>query len=286
VISLVAALAANRVIGDRGRLPWHLPADLRRFKAITLGNAVLMGRRTWDSIGRPLPGRRNIVLSRDPAFAPPGAVVVRDLESALTQAGGEVLAIGGAELYAQLLPRAQRLYLTLVHARFEGDALFPELDWSAWTVASREDHAADAKNPFAYSFLVLRPAAEAGWPDAVRHSVRSDVPAYVTKDGSLIRELMHPAVQGNRGQSLAEALLAPGGQTKLHRHRTSEEIYYFLEGRGTMRLGGGAFPVQAGDTVAIPAGATHSVTNSGDTVLRILCASAPPYAHDDTEVLD
>lgn len=285
-IYIVAALAENRVIGRHGRLPWHLPADLKRFKAITLGQAVLMGRRTWDSLGRPLPGRRNIVLSRDPSFAPTDAMVARDLESALALSGEEVMVIGGADLYAQLLPRARRLYLTLVHHAFDGDALFPEFDWSAWTIVSREDHEADGKNPCAYSFLVARPVAELTLPGDVRHSVRSEVPPSVTKDGSIIRELMHPALHGNRVQSLAEALVPPGAKTKLHRHHASEEIYCFTEGRGTMRLGEREFAVQAGDTICIPAGAPHCVMNTGEAVLRILCACAPPYAHDDTEILD
>lgn len=285
-IALVAALAENRIIGHRGRLPWHLPADLKRFKAITLGHAVLMGRRTWDSLGRPLPGRRNIVLSRDPDFAPPGAIVARDLESALAQGGAEVMVIGGADLYAQLLPRAQRLYLTLVHHACAGDVFFPELDWTAWKIVSREDHEADAKNPFAYSFLVIRPSGEAAIPADVRHSIRSDVPPYVTKDGSIVRELMHPSVHGNRGQSLAEALVPPGARTKLHRHRNSEEIYYFLEGAGSLRLGAREFHVRTGDTICIPPGTPHAVTNSGAVVLRILCTCTPPYAHEDTDLLD
>jgi dihydrofolate reductase/mannose-6-phosphate isomerase-like protein (cupin superfamily) len=249
-----------------------------------------MGRRTWDSIGKPLPGRKNIVLSRDPAFAPAGVVVARDLEGALAQAkalaGREVMVIGGADLYGQLLPRARRLYLTLVHHRFEGDAFFPELDWTSWKIVSREDHEQDGKNPCAYSFLVARPAAEASLPKDVRHSTRSDVPPYVTRDNSIVRELMHPAVHGNVGQSLAEALVPPRAQTKLHRHGMSEEIYYFQEGEGTMRLGDREFPVRAGDTVCIPPGAAHNVKNTGDTVLRILCACTPPYGHDDTELLD
>jgi dihydrofolate reductase len=285
-IYLVAALADNRVIGSRGRLPWHLPADLKRFKAITMGHAVLMGRRTFDSIGRPLPGRRNIVLSRDPSFRPDGIAVARDLDAALELAGAEVMVIGGAELYAQLMPRATRMYLTLVHHEFAGDAYFPEFDWSQWNVAHREDHEADGRNPFPYSFLIARPAAEAGLPDDVRHSARSEVVPYLTRDGSIIRELMHPGVHGNRGQSLAEALVPPGATTRLHRHRGSEEIYYFIEGRGVMELGAREFPVAAGDSVAIPSGTPHRVANTGDTVLRILCACAPPYAHDDTEILD
>lgn len=112
------------------------------------------------------------------------------------------------------------------------------------------------------------------------------IPPYRTKDGSEIRELMHPAVHGNLNQSLAEALVAPGRQTLLHRHRTSEELYHVIAGKGMMQLGCERFPIGVGDTVAIPPGTAHAVENTGSEPLRILCCCAPPYAHEDTELLD
>lgn len=111
------------------------------------------------------------------------------------------------------------------------------------------------------------------------------IPAYTTKDGSTIRELMHPDVHGNRRQSLAEATVPPGGVTEMHRHRWSEEIYHFTAGEGVMRLGEERLVVQAGDTVCIPKGTPHQLENSGTTPLRLLCCCAPAYAHDDTELL-
>jgi dihydrofolate reductase len=144
-VALIAAVAANGVIGRDNRLPWRLPADLRRFKELTMGHALVMGRRTYESIGRPLPGRVTVVLTRDPAFmAPPGALAARSLEEALaaaaaaTPGAGEVFVAGGAEVYAQALPRADRLYLTRVEAEVEGDARFPDLDPARWRLAAAE----------------------------------------------------------------------------------------------------------------------------------------------------
>jgi dihydrofolate reductase len=141
-ISLIAALARNRVIGREGSLPWHLPEDLRRFKALTLGHPILMGRRTWESIGRPLPGRRNVVITRQAGYAAPGAEVFHDLESALAAVAGatEVFVIGGGEVYAAALPVADRLHLTELHDEVEGDALFPPFDPAGWAQTSRERH--------------------------------------------------------------------------------------------------------------------------------------------------
>ena len=116
-------------------------------------------------------------------------------------------------------------------------------------------------------------------------SIYADAPPYVTKDGSEIRELMHPAVHGNRAQSLAEATVRPGAETLLHRHRVTEELYHVTAGTGLMTLGGESFDVRAGDTVCIPPGTPHRIRNTGATTLRILCACAPAYAHDDTELL-
>ena len=157
VLSLIVAVADNGVIGDGNRLPWRLPEDMRWFRRQTTGKPVLMGRKTYESIGRPLPERTNIVVSRDPDFAAEGCIVVGDLEAALDAAGDaeEVMVMGGANIYEQLLPRADRIYLTEVHARPEGDAHFPPFERSEWEERERIDHPADKDHPHAYSFVVL-----------------------------------------------------------------------------------------------------------------------------------
>jgi dihydrofolate reductase len=152
-LSLVAALAENGVIGRDGDLPWHLPADLRRFKRLTTGGVLLMGRRTWDSIGRPLPRRRSLVLSRDPHFHPEGAEVFPTLEAALEAAGAEeVFVVGGAAVYAATLPRASRLYLTHVHTRAEGDVYFPSFAAEDFELLEEEHHPADPRHAHAFTF--------------------------------------------------------------------------------------------------------------------------------------
>lgn len=154
MISLIAAMDQNRLIGRDNGLPWRLPNDLKFFKRTTLGKIVLMGRKTWESLGRPLPQRDNWVLTRDPAFAAEGCRVFHRLEDAVAAAGErELVVIGGAELYRQTLPQTQRLHLTEVHGQFEGDAWFPALDPGQWRELSREDHPADAQHPCAYSFV-------------------------------------------------------------------------------------------------------------------------------------
>ena len=161
MLSIIAALSRNRVIGKDNQLPWRLPADLKHFKAVTLGKPVIMGRKTFESIGKPLPGRDNIVVSRDPQYQADGGIVVaHSLDEALahTHAAAEVMLIGGAQLYAQALPRAQRLYLTLIHADIDGDAHFPDYDPAAWRETAREDHAPDENNPYPYSFVILERA--------------------------------------------------------------------------------------------------------------------------------
>lgn len=139
---LVAAVASNGVIGVNNTLPWRLPDDLRRFKALTLGHPVIMGRKTWDSLGRALPGRHNIVITRAAGFAAPGATVVHSVDAALAACGDADIAfvIGGAEIYAQALPLANRLELTEIQAGIEGDAHFPPFDRSAWRETARERH--------------------------------------------------------------------------------------------------------------------------------------------------
>lgn len=153
-LSLIAALARNRVIGRDHRLPWRLPADLRFFKQTTLGKPLLMGRRTWESIGRPLPGRRMIVLSRDPGYLAPACAVVHSMDAALTEAGAvaEVMVIGGALLYAQTLPLADRMYLTQVDADVAGDVWFPEWNSLDWRLDWEEQHPADAEHAWPYCF--------------------------------------------------------------------------------------------------------------------------------------
>ncbi len=159
-ICLIAAVAANGVIGAANALPWHLPADLRRFKELTWGHPVVMGRNTWDSLParfRPLPGRTNIVVSRDPDLAPAGAIVARSLEEALAKgaaAGARVCVIGGAAIYAQALRRAARIYLTRLHFEVAGDAFFPPLDPRQWRETAREEHPAAEGRP-AYAFVTL-----------------------------------------------------------------------------------------------------------------------------------
>ena len=156
-LSAIVAMSENRAIGRDNKLLWHLPADLQYFKKTTMGKPVLMGRKTYQSIGRALPGRTNIVITRDAAFAAPGCIVAESIETALDALSfsEEVFIIGGAQLFEQLLPRTERLYLTLVHHYFDGDTFFPELNNKEWRELERTDHAADEKNPYAYSFIVL-----------------------------------------------------------------------------------------------------------------------------------
>ena len=154
---LVAALADNRVIGRDGGLPWHLPDDLRRFKSLTMGRPMLMGRRTFDSIGRALPGRRSLVLTHRPAGLPPGVEAVDSLPAALAACQGEpeLCVIGGAGLFHQTLPLASRLELTLVHALIEGDVLFPGYDEGQWREIARREHPADERHRWPMSFVTL-----------------------------------------------------------------------------------------------------------------------------------
>lgn len=156
VLSLIAAMDRNRLIGCENQLPWHLPADLQHFKKVTMGKPVLMGRKTWESLGRPLPGRLNITISRNPDYQPDGTVVVDSLEAAITAAGeaDEIMIIGGANLYQQALPHVDRLYITRVEAEFEGDAWFPEINDDEWALSSSESHEPDSKNPHPYRFEV------------------------------------------------------------------------------------------------------------------------------------
>ncbi|MGJ0534804.1 MAG: dihydrofolate reductase [Methylocystis sp.] len=154
-LCLIAALAQNRVIGRDNQLPWHLPADLKHFKALTLGKPIIMGRKTWDSLGRPLPGRLNLVVSRQPGLQLEGAEVFATLDAAVERAeqwarergAGELMLIGGAQLYGQALARAERLYLTRVALSPEGDAWFPAFSEADWRRDSLEEYPATADTP-------------------------------------------------------------------------------------------------------------------------------------------
>lgn len=157
IISLIAAMARDRVIGIENTLPWKMPADMKWFREQTMGKPIIMGRKTFESFGaKALPGRTNIIITRDPDYRAEGAVVAHDIDQALAAAGEvpEVMIIGGASFYQQMLPRAGRLYLTFIHEQFDGDAWFPEFDRNTWHEISRLDHAADDKNPHDCSFTI------------------------------------------------------------------------------------------------------------------------------------
>ena len=166
IVSLISAMGNGRVIGIENRLPWHLPADMKHFRMLTMGKPVLMGRKTFDSIGKPLPGRTNIVVSQDTDFQPEGVKVARSIAQALStdKEAEEIMVIGGASFYAQLLPQAQRLYITQIHHDFSGDAFFPPWNPGEWREIEREDHDADDVNIYPYSFITL-----SRYKDAVEH---------------------------------------------------------------------------------------------------------------------
>jgi len=156
-VLLVAAVAQNGVIGRDNALPWRLKADLARFKATTMGHPVLMGRKTWESLGRPLPGRRNLVVTRDAGYTAQGAEVFTSPDAALLAAGsGKVFVIGGADIYRQLLDRADALLLTEVAAQVAGDAFFPPFDRASFVEIRREPHDADVSNEFPFDFVEYR----------------------------------------------------------------------------------------------------------------------------------
>jgi dihydrofolate reductase len=157
LVSLIVAMAQNGVIGRANGLPWRLPEDLKRFRAFTLGKAVLMGRKTFESIGRALPGRVNLVLTRDPSWSAPGVVVVHSMEAALAQAAAsdELVVIGGAEIYRLVLPFARRIYLTHVHADVPGDTFFPDFDPTQWDDVECRLHPADDEHAYPVTFMTL-----------------------------------------------------------------------------------------------------------------------------------
>ncbi|MDZ7735649.1 MAG: dihydrofolate reductase [Gammaproteobacteria bacterium] len=155
--SIVVAMDRRGAIGNNGDLPWHQRTDLQRFRAITMGKPILMGRKTHDSIGRVLPGRHNIVLTRDCDYRPvTGCTLVHDLESALAVADSpELMIVGGADVFAMALPRSEKMYLTEIHAEVEANTFFPEFDRSAWKEISRDSYPADEQNDYPYSFVKL-----------------------------------------------------------------------------------------------------------------------------------
>ncbi|WKJ90518.1 dihydrofolate reductase [Methylomonas montana] len=159
-ISLIVAMASNRAIGLNGQMPWHLSADLKRFKQITMGSPILMGRKTFEAIGRPLPGRDNIVISRDPNYQQLGCRAFGDIDSVLQACADcpELFVIGGATIYEAMLPYADYLYLTEINKNFAGDTFFPEIEPSQWREIAREDVQDDQAVDFSYSFVKLENA--------------------------------------------------------------------------------------------------------------------------------
>lgn len=160
--AMIVAMAKNRVIGRKNQLPWHLPEDLKYFKRVTMGKPIVMGRKTYESIGRPLPGRLNVVLTRDANWQAEGVQVAQTIDTAFSRAiteakskeKDEIMVIGGDQIYALCLPLVDRLYVTQVHAEVEGDAYFPVVEWEHWQQVSSEVHRASDNNPYDYSFVV------------------------------------------------------------------------------------------------------------------------------------
>ncbi|MFY9463317.1 MAG: type 3 dihydrofolate reductase [Candidatus Sungiibacteriota bacterium] len=157
LISLIAAMDRGRIIGGQNTLPWNMPADMAHFRALTRGKPVIMGRKTYESIGHALPNRTNVIITRDHEYRADGCIVVHDADAALAAASAaeEIMIIGGAEIYSLFLPQAHRMYLTLIDANFIGDARFPEYAADEWRETSREEHLADTANPHPYAFLTL-----------------------------------------------------------------------------------------------------------------------------------
>lgn len=159
MISLIWAMDENRVIGLQNQLPWRLPEDLKFFKRMTLGHVIVMGRKTCESIGKPLPGRENIVITRDAGFCPDGYSIMNSIEELLDfsmKKDEEVFVIGGAEIFKEILPHADKLYLTLIHDQFKGDTFFPVFDLDNWQLETREIGLKDERNPYDYEFLIYK----------------------------------------------------------------------------------------------------------------------------------
>ncbi|QYF80236.1 dihydrofolate reductase [Brevibacterium sp. PAMC21349] len=159
MISLIVAMDQNRVIGKNNKLPWHLPADLQYFKKVTMGHPIVMGRKTFESIGRVLPGRENVIVTRNQEFKAEGCVVLHDIAQIKMFADNheeEVFVIGGAEIFKEILPFTDRLYITEIHETFEGDTFFPEIDENEWDEISSKPGNIDEKNRFAHDFIILQ----------------------------------------------------------------------------------------------------------------------------------
>ncbi|QNF34869.1 dihydrofolate reductase [Adhaeribacter swui] len=159
MIASVFAMSENRVIGKNNQLPWHLPADLKFFKNLTTGHPIIMGRKTFESIGKPLPNRTSIIITRQPEYHQPGCLVVNNVSSAITKAqqiNSDVFIIGGAEILQQALPYIDTMFLTLIHENFAGDTFYPEINPKEWQEVSRQDFTADEKNKYNYSFIQLK----------------------------------------------------------------------------------------------------------------------------------
>ncbi|MFT5397005.1 MAG: dihydrofolate reductase [Gammaproteobacteria bacterium] len=156
-LSIIVAMDHNRVIGNKDSLPWHISADLKNFKKITMGKPIVMGRKTHESIGRPLPGRENIIITRDETYQAEGCTVLNCIDEIFEHCKDveEVMITGGSEIYKHTLDQATRLYLTEVHTEIEGDTFFPEFNRAEWSEVSREAYTADEKNDFDYSFVLL-----------------------------------------------------------------------------------------------------------------------------------
>jgi dihydrofolate reductase len=157
IVTMVVAIGENNAIGKNNELLWYLPKDLRHFKTITSGHTVIMGRKTFESVGKPLPKRRNIIITRNTEFAVEGAEVVHTIEDALElcKADEEVFIIGGAEIYKMAMQHTDKIFLTVVHENFEADAFFPEIDWNLWTETAAEKHLPDEKNNLSFTFSTL-----------------------------------------------------------------------------------------------------------------------------------
>ena len=188
-ISLIVAMASNRVIGLNNKMPWHLSADLKKFKKITMGAPILMGRKTFESIGRPLPGRTNIIISRNPLYRPsagsgqdPVCLVFNDIDQALESCrdSDEVFIIGGSDFYKSMLPIADTLYLTQIHQEFSGDTFFPAIDPEQWTELEREDIQDDPDVVFSYSFLKLERRIDANTATQSANGLSADTDVNAT----------------------------------------------------------------------------------------------------------
>lgn len=157
IVSIIAAVSQNNIIGKNNRLIWHLPADLKYFKITTTGHSIIMGRKTFESVGKPLPGRKNIIITRKKDYSVQDCLVVNSIEEALKQTKDEkeVFIVGGAEIYKLALPWAHKMYLTIIHHSFEGDTYFPSYDANKWYLIQRVDFKKDEKNPYDFSFCVF-----------------------------------------------------------------------------------------------------------------------------------